>query len=132
MNRFKFFITVSAILLCTDCKKSQDDINSLILGDWQLFQVYEGNWTIVPQTPPQTISFKSNGEYSRAYDGITTCNGTYTFAKNSLKMDPTGCMPIVESEEMIYLLTTDTLTVSNTSISISSYFGRKDKYIKIK
>lgn len=117
----------------TDCRKSQNDINPLIIGDWQLFQVYLGSWTTVPIIPAQTISFHSNGEYVIAHDGKTTCDGNFIFKNsNSLKMNPIGCMPIIESEETIYTLTNDTLTVSNRSLSFSSFYGRKDKYIKIK
>jgi hypothetical protein len=79
------------------------------------------------------MSFHSNGEYVIAYDGKTTCDGNFIFKNsNSLKLNPTGCMPIIESEETIYTLTNDTLTVSNKSLSFSSFYVRKDKYIKIK
>jgi len=128
----KYFIFILVILFMTDCRKFKNDINPLIIGDWQLFQVYEGSWTTVPINPPQTFSFHSNGEYVIAIDGKTTCNGNFIFKNsNSLKLNPTGCMPIIESEETIYTLTNDTLTISNKSLSFSSYYGRKDKYIKI-
>src|SRR4030042_3540937 len=121
MKLIKYIFILFVILLITNCRKSQNDINPLILGDWQLFQVYEGSWTTVPLNPPQTISFNTSGEYSIAYDGRVTCNGTFNFVNsNSLKMNPNGCMPIIESEETIYTLTNDTLTISNKSNSISS------------
>jgi len=133
MTRMKYIIFILAILFMTDCRKSQNDINPLIIGDWQLFQVFLGSWTSVPINPPQSISFHSNGEYAIAYDGKTTCNGNFMFTNsNNLKLNPTGCMPIVESEETIYTLTNDTLTVSNRSLSFSDFYGRKDKYIKLK
>ena len=133
MTRMKYIIFILVILFMTDCRKSQNDINPLIIGDWQLFQVYLGSWTTVPLNPPQTMSFHSNGVYVIAYDGKTTCDGNFIFKNsNSLIMNPIGCMPITESEETIYTLTNDTLTVSNRSLSFSSFYGRKDKYIKIK
>jgi hypothetical protein len=129
----KYIIYILVILFVTDCRKSPNDINPLIIGDWQLFQVFEGSWTTVPINPPQTISFHSNGEYVIAYDGTATCDGNFIFNNsNSLKLNPNGCMPLIESEETIYVLTNDTLTISNKSLSFSSYLGRKDKYIKLK
>jgi hypothetical protein len=133
MTRVKYIIFILVIFIMTDCRKSQNNLNPLIIGDWQLFQVYEGSWTTVPINPPLTISFHSNGEYAIAYDGKTTCDGNFMFKNsNSLKLSPTGCMPTIESEETIYTLTNDTLTLSNKSLSFSSFYGRKDKYIKIK
>jgi len=51
---------------------------------------------------------------------------TFLFAKK-----PALLFADYKSVETIYKLTPDTLIISNKSSSISSFSGRKDKYIKI-
>ena len=122
----------------TSCEKSDYEINPLILGEWRLFEIYGVNsdnslgWFTVPESPIQTIIFNSNGEYSLELDDSITCNGDFIFEnKTSIKLSPNNCMPLIESIETIYTLSSDTLTISNKSNSISSSNLRRDKYIKV-
>jgi len=122
----------------TSCGKSKNEINPLILGEWQLIETYgvkadnSSGWITIPASPVQTIKFNSNGRYLLFTDRISTCNGSFVFeSSNSLKLLPDGCLPLIESVETIYTLTQDTLTISNKSNSISSYSLRRDKYIRI-
>lgn len=118
------------------CKKPNDP-SSLILGEWELIQIYGPmpgstvGWFTPQGSPIQTIKFSSNGNYALAADGNTACNGTFVFeSKNSVRMNPSNCMPLMQSVETIYKLTQDTLTISNRSSSVSSFSDRKDKYIR--
>jgi hypothetical protein len=138
MSRFNSLIVLIVILVITSCGKSKNEINPLILGEWQLIEIYgvkadnSTGWMTIPASPVQTIKFNSNGKYTLATDGIPTCNGNFVFEGDSnIKLVPDSCMPLIESLETIYTLTQDTLTISNKSISISSYNLRRDKYIRI-
>lgn len=138
MAQIKYIFFLTVIFLMTGCGKTKNDLNPLILGDWQLIEVYGPKvdntvgWFTIQASPIQTIKFNSNGEYALAVDGNITCNGNFVFEDNkSIKLNPVGCMPLIESVETIYTLTHDTLTISNKSSSISSYSSRKDKYIRI-
>jgi hypothetical protein len=136
MARIKYFVFLMGILLMTTCDKTNYP-SSLILGEWQLIEIYgpllsgtEG-WFIIQGSPIQTIKFSPNGEYAIAVDGKTTCNGTFALETDKkLSLNPNGCMPLVKSVETIFKLTHDTLIISNTSSSISSYNLRQDKYIR--
>ena len=139
MKRINIIFSVVVILLMTSCKKSNHEINPLILGEWKLIEIYgpmaqnPTGWMTVPASPVQTMKFSSNGEYSLSTDGTTTCTGYFIFeGANSIKLNPYGCLPLVESLETIYTLTNDTLTISNKSNSLSSYSLTRDKYIRIK
>ena len=138
MKRINIIFSVVVILLMTSCKKSNHEINPLILGEWQLIETYgpmaenPSGWMTVPATPIQTIKFSSNGEYYLSTDGTTTCTGYFTFeGSDNIKLNPDGCLPLVESVETIYTLTHDTLIISNKSNSLSSYNLTRDKYIRI-
>jgi hypothetical protein len=138
MSRFNSLIVIIVILFITSCGKSRNEINPLILGEWQLIEIYDvkadksTGWMTMPASPVQTINFNSNGKYALATDGIPYCNGSFVFKGDStIKLVPDGCMPLIESLETIYALTHDTLAISNKSISISSYNLRRDKYIRI-
>lgn len=133
MKLIKYILLFLIMVISINCHKSKNDINPLIIGDWRLYQIYEVSWKPLPGIPIQTISFKEGGKYSITYYNEVSCNGDFIFIKrNSLKMIPNGCLPIIESNETIYTLTSDTLTISNKSDPISSYTERIDKYIKIK
>jgi hypothetical protein len=126
------------MLLMTGCRKSNHEINPLILGEWKLIEIYgpmaqnPTGWMTIPASPVQTMKFSSNGEYSLSTDGTTTCTGYFIFeGSNSIKLNPNGCLPLIESLETIYTLTHDTLTISNKSNSLSSYSLTRDKYIRI-
>ena len=138
MIQLRYIIILIVFFFMTSCGKSDNGINPLILGEWQLIEIYgvkEDNtlgWIIIPDSPFQTIKFSSNGEYSLASDGNISCNGNFVFESNiSIKLSPNDCMPLMESVETIYTLTHDTLTISNKSNSISSFNLRRDKYIKV-
>jgi len=89
-------------------------------------------WIIIYDSPIQTIEFSSNGEYILAKDGNITCKGNYVFESDTtVRLKYSDCLPLIENVETIYKLTPDILIISNRSSSISSFSGRKDKYIKI-
>lgn len=135
MAHIKSFLLLVIILIMSGCSKT-NDTKSLILGEWKLIQIYgptgsTNDWFQVQNSPILTIKFNSNGEYGIAADGNTTCSGTYIFESyKSIKMNPSGCMPLGQSVETIYKLTSDTLIISNNSSTISSFNLRKDKYIR--
>ena len=138
MKQIKYIFFLIVIFLMTGCAKTKNELNPLIVGDWQLIEVYGPKagstvgWFTIQASPIQTIKFNSNGEYALAADGNITCNGSFVFeGNNSIKLKPSGCMPLIESLETIYTLTHDTLTISNKSNSISSFSSRKDKYLRI-
>ena len=90
-------------------------------------------WHTHVDTIIQTIEFNSEGNYQILANGNPTCHGRFTFETDTtIRMTPNDCMPLMESVEYIRNVTTDTLIITNTSNSISSYLGRVDKYLKIK
>ena len=133
MKWTKFIVVLIFIFLIVDCEKDKNYFNSLILGKWQLTEIYISTlgWIVISDSPIQTIEFSPNEDYQLATDGTTTCNGKYRFESDStIKLIPNDCILLIESLETIYELTDDTLIISNRSISISSTI-RRDKYIKI-
>lgn len=133
----RYTITIIFMLFLIACEKDKQEFNPLILGKWQLIEIYGEKidhtlgWIIIDDSPIQTIEFSSNGEYSIAIDGNITCKGDFVFENDSnLRLSPNDCLPIIESVETIYNLTPDLLIISNKSISISSFNLRRDKYIK--
>jgi hypothetical protein len=139
MALIKFIISVIVILFATSCGKSKNELYPLIVGDWKLIEVYGPKsdntigWFTIQTSPVQTIRFNPDGAYSIAVDGSITCIGTFVCeGSKSIKLNPENCTPLIESVETIYTLTKDTLTISNKSKCLSSFYLRRDKYIKIK
>ena len=137
MKWIKLIAVLVFIFLIIDCEKDKNHFNSLILGKWQLIEIFaekEDNtlgWIVISDSPIQTIEFGSHGEYQLATDGTTTCDGKYMFESDStIKFNPNNCMPLIRSVETISMLTHDTLIISNKSNSISSFNLRRDKYIR--
>ena len=133
----RYTIAIAIMFFLIACEKDKQEFNPLILGKWQLIEIYgEKNdhtlgWIIIDDSTIQTIEFNSEGDYTLATDGNITCNGNFVFESDSiLRLKPHDCLPLIESIETIYKLTADTLIFSNRSISISSFNLRKDKYIK--
>jgi len=133
----RYTIAIAIMFFLIACEKDKQEFNLLILGKWQLIEIYgEKNdhtlgWIIIDDSTIQTIEFNSEGDYTLATDGNITCNGNFVFESDSiLRLKPHDCLPLIESIETIYKLTADTLIFSNRSISISSFNLRKDKYIK--
>ena len=118
------------LIFMTNCDKTQD--HDLLYGEWKLIEVYgPDGWNIIPSSPIQTVKFSSNGTYSITIDGTIQCSGNFQFKNNeSISLNPHDCFPLMPSTETILKLTTDTLIISNHSISYSSFSERKDKYIK--
>jgi hypothetical protein len=139
MSWVKLSIFLLVLTLLTSCAKSKHELNPFILGEWKLIEIYgvmaenPTGWMTVPTSPVQTMKFSSNGEYSLSTDGTTTCTGYFVFeGNNNIKLNPYGCLPLVESLETIYTLTHDTLTISNKSNSLASYNLTRDKFIRIR
>jgi len=137
MKAMRYTIAIAIMFFLIACEKDKQEFNPLILGKWQLIEIYgEKNdhtlgWIIIDDSTIQTIEFNSEGDYTLATDGNITCNGNFVFESDSiLRLKPHDCLPLIESIETIYKLTADTLIFSNRSISISSFNLRKDKYIK--
>jgi len=137
MKAMRYTIAIAIMFFLIACEKDKQEFNPLILGKWQLIEIYgEKNdhtlgWIIIDDSHIQTIKFNSEGDYTMATDGNITCNGNFVFESDSiLRLKPHDCLPLIESVETIYKLTPDTLIFSNRSISISSFNLRKDKYIK--
>jgi hypothetical protein len=122
----------------TGCGKTKNYLNPLIIGNWQLIEVYGPKtdstigWCTIQASPVQTIKFNSNAEYSLALNEKINCNGNFVFEDtNIIKLNPLGCLPIVESVETIYTLTLDTLIISDHSNSKSNFNLYRDKYFRI-
>jgi len=137
MKAMRYTIAITIMFFLIACEKNTQEFNPLILGEWQLIEIYgEKNdhtlgWIIIDDSHIQTIEFNSEGDYTLATDGNITCNGNFVFESDSiLRLKPHDCLPLIESVETIYKLTPDTLIFSNRSIGISSFNLRKDKYIK--
>ena len=138
MKYSKFIVVLILILLLADCEKDKNYFNSLILGKWQLTEIFGVKedktlgWIVFSDSVIQTIVFGANEDYQLATDGTTTCNGKYMFETDStIRFKPNNCMPITESVETIHKLSPDTLIISNNSNSISSFNLRRDKYFSI-
>jgi hypothetical protein len=103
-----------------------------ILGKWKLISISDADgWYNLPNSPFQAIEFKSSGDYSLILDKVVTCSGKFQFTKDEkLLLSPNNCFPIIESTETILKLDNDTLILTNHSLSFSSTYERKDRYIK--
>jgi len=120
------------ILLTTNCSK--DDYPPLLIGEWKLIEVYGPyGWSSVTGPPVHIISFNSKGDYTIYNNDEVTCRGSFKYEKeNTLYLKLNDCLPLISSTETIYTLTTDTLIISNNSITYSSFSDQKDKYIRNK
>lgn len=131
----KYIIISLLIFLVVNCEEENREINSLIIGKWQLSEIYMGStsgWIKVEDTPKQTKEFMSNWEYLLCVDGNIWCKGSFNIENDStIRLKPADCLINFESVEVIYSLTVDSLIMSDHSLSISSFNGRKEKYFRI-
>jgi hypothetical protein len=139
MKQIKSIIIMLVIFLLTGCGKSKDDLNELILGEWQYIGFYgekadnTQGWIVVQDSPIQTTRFLSNGQYSLTTDGMIKCNGSFNFeSPEKVRMNPQDCMPRIQSLETIFTLTEDSLIISNSSLTFLSTVYLKELYIKLK
>lgn len=141
MKTIKFIILIQLIFGLSSCDKEENVFNSMLIGNWQLIEIGgtdENNmifWQVrvdTINTDIQTVQFNADGNYQISTNGNPSCNGRFTFETDTtIRMIPNDCMPLMESVEYIKKVTTDTLIITNKSISYSSYLGRVDKYYKI-
>ena len=117
-----------------NCEENIKEINSLIIGKWQLIGLQTGNiseWIKVEDSAEQTKEFMSNGEYLFNLGENISCRGSYVFeSDNTIRLKPKNIGLFAESVETIYTLTTDTLIISNFSFTILCS-ERKEKCYRI-
>ena len=137
MKAIRYTVTIIIIIFLIACEKDKQVFNSLIVGEWKLIEFYGVKndqtlgWKTISDSPIQTIEFSSNEEYTLAADGNIICTGNYFFESDStISLNPNDCFPRERSLETIFKLTSDTLILSNKSMSFLSSRLRKDKYIK--
>jgi hypothetical protein len=120
-------------LLVLSCEEEMKDINSIIVGKWQLSEFHTGHskWIKVEDPTLQIKEFRSDGKYLFKSSDQILCKGNYALESDStIRLEPEIRISYTESIELIYSLSTDTLIISNYWYPLLSY-ERKEKHFRI-